>query len=79
MAQQGVVLGGRERETRKGAIDSVRKDFFSLLGDQDGKLGFLLQEVLYVMVSRFQVDFQGRRMRVWAGSTWKGSLTYVMA
>jgi hypothetical protein len=53
VAQQGVVLGGREQKAREGAIDSVRKDFFSLLRDQEGKLGFLLQEVLYVTVSRF--------------------------
>ena len=53
MSQQGVVLGGREREARKGAIDSMCKDVFSLLGDQEGKLGFLLQEILYVLVSGF--------------------------
>jgi hypothetical protein len=31
----------------------MRKDFFSLLRDQEGELGFLLQEILYVTVSHF--------------------------
>ena len=31
------------------------------------------------MVSRFEVDFQGGQMRMWANSTLKGSLTYVTA
>ena len=30
-------------------------------------------------VSRFEIDFQGGQMRVWANSTLKGSLTYVTA
>ena len=30
-------------------------------------------------LSRFEIDFQGGQMRVWANSTLKGSLTYVTA
>ena len=30
-------------------------------------------------VSRFEIDFQGGQVRMWAESTLKGSLTYVTA
>ena len=30
-------------------------------------------------LSRFEIDFQGGQMRVWASTTPKGSLTYVTA
>ena len=30
-------------------------------------------------LSRFEIDFQGGQVRVWAESTLKGSLTYVTA
>ena len=32
-----------------------------------------------MVLSRFEVDFQGGQMRVWGNSTLKGSLTYVTA
>ena len=53
MVQQSVVFGGWEWEAHKGAIDSMCKEFCSLLGDQKGELGLLLQEVLYVAMSHF--------------------------
>ena len=54
-----MVFGGREQKARKGALDSVRKGVCSLLGDQEGELGFLLEDVLYVSLCCFKVNFQG--------------------
>ena len=37
----------------------MRKDICPLLQDQEGKLGFLLEDVLHVVLCCFKVDFQG--------------------
>ena len=47
----------------------MRKDVGSLLCNEESKLGFLLKDVLYVMLSCFEVKFQGGQVyRAWAGS-----------
>ena len=50
-----------EQKARKRAINSVHKDICSLLRDLEGKLGFLLEDVLYMLLCCFKVDFQGGR------------------
>ena len=47
------------RKHVKGHSIACRKDFCSLLGDQEGELSFLLEDVLYVSLCCFKVDFQG--------------------
>ena len=54
-----MVFRGREQKACKGALDSMHKDFCLLLGDQKGELSFLLEDVLYVSLCCFKVDFQG--------------------
>ena len=56
------------------------EDICALLSYEESKLGFLLENVLYVMLCSFKIDFHGGQVHwVWAGSTQEESLTFVTA
>ena len=57
MMQQFVMFRGGEWKTCKGAIDGVREDICLLLRNQEGKLSFLLKDVLHMSLCCFKVDF----------------------
>ena len=57
MVQQVMVFRGGKWEAHPRALDGVCKDVLTLLQNQEGKLSFLLKNILYVALGCFEVKF----------------------